>query len=173
MKPRKVKDIQKVLLRKGFKLNPEKEHHQFYSLVIDGVKYPVYTYLSHGKKEYSKNLMSEIKIDHSRLYSYNGVNTNTIESFWAIVERGIIGQYHHVSLAYLPKYIVEFCFKYNNRNFDDMFETLVKASMRVKIPKAIIHDPNKPKTTAKPLKKGHLGSKKPKLPKSPNIKPTK
>lgn len=61
MKPRKVKDIQKVLLRKGFKLNPEKEHHQFYSLVIDGVKYPVYTYLSHGKKEYSKNLMSEIK----------------------------------------------------------------------------------------------------------------
>lgn len=126
-------------------------------------------------KGYSKvgKIIEHIKIDHSRLYSYNGVNTNTIESFWAIVERGIIGQYHHVSLAYLPKYIVEFCFKYNNRNFDDMFETLVKASMRVKIPKAIIHDPNKPKTTTKPLKKGHLGSKKPKLPKSPNIKPIK
>lgn len=117
-------------------------------------------------KGYSKigKIIEHIKIDHSRLYSYNGVNTNTIESFWAIVERGIIGQYHHVSLAYLPKYIVEFCFKYNNRNFDDMFETLVKASMRVKIPKAIIHDPNKPKkapTKPNNQKKGNLGSKKP------------
>ncbi len=101
-----------------------------------------------------KKIIEHIKIDHSKLYSYNGVNTNTIESFWAIVERGIIGQYHHVSLKYLPKYIVEFCFKYNNRNFDDMFETLIKASMCVKIPKAIIHDPNKPKPTRKPLKKG-------------------
>ncbi|MBL7813536.1 MAG: IS1595 family transposase [Saprospiraceae bacterium] len=119
-------------------------------------------------KGYSKigKIIEHIKIDHSRLYSYNGVNTNTIESFWAIVERGIIGQYHSTSLKYLPKYIVEFCFKYNNRNFDDMFETLVKASMRVKIPNAIIHDPNKPKKASiKPSnqKKGNLGSKKPKV----------
>ena len=77
-------------------------------------------------------IIEHIKIDHSRLYSYNGVNTNTIESFWAIVERGIFGQYHQVSLKYLPKYVVEFCFKYNNRNCDDMFDTLVKASMMVK-----------------------------------------
>jgi transposase-like protein len=109
-----------------------------------------------------KKIIEHIKIDHSRLYSYNGVNTNSIESFWSIVERGIIGQYHHVSLKYLPKYVVEFCFKYNNRNFDDMFETLVKASMNVQIPKAIIHDPTKPKPVRKPRKKGHLGTTKPK-----------
>ncbi len=109
-----------------------------------------------------KKIIEHIKIDHSKLYSYNGVNTNTIESFWAIVERGIFGQYHHVSLKYLPKYVVEFCFKYNNRNYDDMFETLVKASMMVKIPNAIIHDPNKPKPIRKPKKKGDLGSTKPK-----------
>jgi transposase-like protein len=90
-----------------------------------------------------KKIIEHIKIDHSKLYSYNGVNTNTIESFWAVVERGIMGQYHHVSLKYLPKYVVEFCFKFNNRNYDDMFETLVKAAMKVPIPKAIIHDPKK------------------------------
>jgi transposase-like protein len=113
-------------------------------------------------KGYSKmqKIIEHIQIDHSKLYSYNGVNTNTIESFWAIVERGIMGQYHHVSLKYLPKYITEFCFKYNNRNYDDMFETLVKASMRVKIPKAIIHDPKKP-IKKKRVVKGNLGSKKP------------
>jgi transposase-like protein len=93
--------------------------------------------------------IEHIKIDHSKLYSYNGVNTNTIESFWAIVERGIMGQYHHVSLKYLPKYVVEFCFKFNNRNYDDMFETLVKAAMKVKVPNAILHDPSKPKPKSK------------------------
>jgi transposase-like protein len=53
-------------------------------------------------KGYSKmhKIIEHIKIDHSKLYSYNGVNTNTIESFWAIVERGIMGQYHHVTLKY-------------------------------------------------------------------------
>lgn len=61
MKPRKTKDIQKVLLKKGFRIYPQKDHHQFYYLTIDDVKYPVYTYFSHGKKEYSKNLMGEIK----------------------------------------------------------------------------------------------------------------
>ena len=114
-----------------------------------------------------KKIIEHIQIDHSKLYSYNGVNTNTIEGFWSIVERGIFGQYHHVSLKYLPKYIVEFCFKYNNRNLDDMFETLVKVSMKVKIPSAIIHDPNKvnkPKATPTT----NLGTKKPKiLPKLP------
>ena len=61
MKPRKTKDIQKVLLKKGFKLYPQKDHHEFYYLTVNDVKYPIYTYFSHGKKEYSKGLMSEVK----------------------------------------------------------------------------------------------------------------
>ena len=82
-------------------------------------------------KAYDKfdTIIEHIKIDHSKMYSYKGLNTNSIESFWAIVKRGIIGQYHSVSEKYLPNYIDEFCFKYNNRKFDDMFETLVFNSM--------------------------------------------
>jgi transposase-like protein len=76
------------------------------------------------------DIIEHIKIDHEKLYSYKGINTNSIESFWAIVKRGIIGQYHQVSLKYLPNYIDEFVFKYNNRKDDDMFETLVKNSMK-------------------------------------------
>ena len=83
-------------------------------------------------KGYNKfnNIIEHIQIDHQRMYSYKGVNTNSIESFWAIVKRGIIGQYHQVSIKHLPNYIAEFVFKYNNRNIDDMFETLVKNSMQ-------------------------------------------
>lgn len=75
------------------------------------------------------HIIEHIKIDHQNLYSYKGINTNSIESFWAIIKRGIIGQYHQVSIKYLPKYVAEFVFKYNNRKEDDMFETLVKNSM--------------------------------------------
>lgn len=85
-----------------------------------------------GYKRFSE-IIEHIKIDHEKLYSYKGINTNSIESFWAIVKRGIIGQYHQVSLKYLPNYVTEFVFKYNNRRIDDMFETLVKNSMRTLI----------------------------------------
>lgn len=82
-------------------------------------------------KSYSKfnKIIEHVQIDHQRLYSYKGVNTNSIESFWAIIKRGIIGQYHQVSAKHLPKYIAEFVFKYNNRNDDDMFETLLRKSI--------------------------------------------
>lgn len=73
-----------------------------------------------------KKIISHIKIDHNQLYSYKGVNSNTIESFWAIIERGIMGQYHSVSPKMLPNYVAEFVYKYNNRNDNEgMFHELL------------------------------------------------
>lgn len=85
-------------------------------------------------KGYNKmdRIIEHVKIDHQKLYSYKGVNTNTIESFWAIIKRQIMGQHHHVTGKHLPKYIAEVVFKYNNRNDDDMFETLMKNAMMTK-----------------------------------------
>jgi hypothetical protein len=83
-------------------------------------------------KGYSKmdSIIEHVKIDHHKLYSYKGINTNTIESFWAIIKRQIIGQHHQVSTRHLPRYVAEAVFKYNNRKVDDMFETLVKNAMK-------------------------------------------
>lgn len=61
MRPRKTVDIISVLEKKGFRLNPQKEGHKFYYLYIDNKKYPIYTFFSHGKKEYDKTLMDKIK----------------------------------------------------------------------------------------------------------------
>ncbi|MGP8214690.1 MAG: transposase [Bacteroidia bacterium] len=72
-----------------------------------------------------------VKIEHQKFYSYKGVNTNSIESFWAIIKRGVMGQYHHISPARLPEYIAEFVFKYNNRKEDTMFITLVRNTMKI------------------------------------------
>lgn len=61
MKPRKTKDIQKALKKKGFVLDPEIDHHKFFYLVIDGRKQAIKTYFSHGKTEYGRPLMAQIK----------------------------------------------------------------------------------------------------------------
>lgn len=81
-----------------------------------------------------KKIIEHIKIDHKEMYSYKGLNSNSIESFWAIIERGIMGQYHSVSPKMLPNYIAEFVYKYNNRNDNDgMFHELLKKLFDVKL----------------------------------------
>jgi transposase-like protein len=41
--------------------------------------------------------------------------TNTVEGFFSIFKRGIVGVYHHVSEAHLSRYLAEFDFRYSNR----------------------------------------------------------
>jgi IS1 family transposase len=49
------------------------------------------------------------------------VHTNTIEGFWSLLKRGIMGSFHKVSRKYLPLYVAEFSFRYNNRENADIF----------------------------------------------------
>jgi transposase-like protein len=42
-------------------------------------------------------------------------HTNTVESFFSILKRGIYGVYHHVSETHLHRYAAEFDFRHNNR----------------------------------------------------------
>jgi transposase-like protein len=48
-------------------------------------------------------------------YSRGIVTTNTVESFFSMLKRGLIGTYHHVGSQHLQRYINEFDFRYNNR----------------------------------------------------------
>jgi hypothetical protein len=54
-------------------------------------------------------------------YVIGAIHTNTIEGFWSLVKRSIVGSYHKVSRKYLPLYIAEAQFKYNNRLNADIF----------------------------------------------------
>lgn len=65
-----------------------------------------------------KGFMPHKTINHSVLYVDGDIHTNTIESFWAILKRGIVGQYHKVSPHYLSRYITEFSYRYNYRKAD-------------------------------------------------------
>ena len=48
--------------------------------------------------------------------------TNTVEGYFSILKRGIIGTFHHVSPQHLQRYVNEFDFRYNHR------ETKVKVN---------------------------------------------
>ncbi len=62
----------------------------------------------------------------ARQYVVGAIHTNTIEGFWSIFKRGIVGSYHKVSAKYLPRYIAEFQFRYNNRMNADIFGTAIE-----------------------------------------------
>ena len=57
----------------------------------------------------------------AKQYVVGAVHTNTIEGFWSIFKRSIVGSYHKVSEKYLPLYIAECQFKYNNRDNANIF----------------------------------------------------
>ena len=54
-------------------------------------------------------------------YVVGAVHTQTIEGFWSMVKRSIIGIHHNVSRKYLPLYVAERSFVYNHRNNEDIF----------------------------------------------------
>jgi hypothetical protein len=57
---------------------------------------------------------------HSRKeYVRGDVHTNTAESSFALVKRGLMGIYHSVSKEYLYRYIWQFDFVWNNRQMND------------------------------------------------------
>ena len=50
-------------------------------------------------------------------------HSNTVENFFSIFKRGVIGTYHHMSEAHLGRYCAEFDFRYNTRTFTDAERT--------------------------------------------------
>ena len=60
-------------------------------------------------------------------YVRGNIHTNSIESFWALLKRGVVGTYHQVSREYLPMYLAEFAFRHNERQNPDIFQKLISS----------------------------------------------
>jgi len=74
-----------------------------------------------GYKAVGKEFTGHGVVAHSRgEYGRHGVfHTNTIENFFSIFKRGVIGTYHHISENHLHRYTTEFDFRYNTRKGTD------------------------------------------------------
>lgn len=56
-------------------------------------------------------------IKHTKgVYAIGNVHTNTVEGFFALLKRGIVGSFHHVSKGHLHRYCDEFAFRYSTRS---------------------------------------------------------
>jgi transposase-like protein len=66
-------------------------------------------------------------VNHTREYAHGDVHTNTVESAFSLLKRGIVGTWHKVSAKHLPAYLDEMCFRFNNRKNQFLFrDTLIK-----------------------------------------------
>jgi ISXO2-like transposase domain/Transposase zinc-ribbon domain len=76
-------------------------------------------------------LRSHESVNHSANEYVRGlVHTGSIDGFWSLLKRGIMGQYHHVSKKYLPLYLNEFSFRHNQRGTTDAFSTMMETCGR-------------------------------------------
>jgi len=75
-----------------------------------------------------KHIYSHEFVKHNKgEYVRDRVHTNTIEGFWSLLKRGIVGIYHFTSTKHLQKYVDEFVFRYNSRDIgtEDRFNLLL------------------------------------------------
>lgn len=77
-------------------------------------------------KEYKEHQVVKHENDEFVRGDYH---TNSIEGFWSIVKRAIIGQYHRISERYLDLYLDECSFKFNNRSNESLFEDFLSRGL--------------------------------------------
>lgn len=68
--------------------------------------------VNHRAKEYARKEGGDV------------IHTNTVESSFSLLKRGIIGSFHHVSRKHLHRYMAEFDFRWNHRKTTDGFRTV-------------------------------------------------
>lgn len=66
------------------------------------------TYASHKDTKHSK-----------KQYAVGEIHSNTVESSFSLLKRGLIGTFHHVGEQHLQRYATEFDFRWNNRKITD------------------------------------------------------
>ena len=64
-----------------------------------GAEFASHETVNHGAKEYARG----------------DVTTNSVEGFFGIFKRGMVGVYQHCGEQHLQRYLNEFTFRYNNR----------------------------------------------------------
>jgi hypothetical protein len=84
-----------------------KHLHEDSRLVTDGST--VYKFVMPTKAQHES-------VDHSKFeWSRGDVHTNTLEGFFSIFKRGLVGVYQHMDKQHLDRYLAEFDFRMNTR----------------------------------------------------------
>ncbi|HTW38543.1 MAG TPA: IS1595 family transposase [Steroidobacteraceae bacterium] len=82
-----------------------------------------------GSQVYRFQVQNHEFVDHSKYeWSRGDVHTNTLEGFFSIFKRGLVGIYQHMDKKHLDRYLAEFDFRMNTRaklNINDVQRTAI------------------------------------------------
>lgn len=71
-------------------------------------------------------------VNHSETYvKYDEdgvVHTNGVENVWSLFKRAVTGTFHKVSAKYLPLYLNEFAYRFNNREHFSLMDRVLETS---------------------------------------------
>jgi transposase-like protein len=113
-------------------------------IIQDHVGDDVEVILTDESAIYPFALSPEQKAKHKTIchrYEYvNGdVHTNTVESSFSLLKRGIMGTWHRISVKHLPAYLSEVAFRFNNRRNPRMFQDTLRRLLQAKaLPLAVL-----------------------------------
>jgi transposase-like protein len=73
-------------------------------------------------------------VNHSQQWVVPGsrIHTNTVESSFSLLKRGLIGSFHRVSIKHLHRYLTEFEYRFNERKNVERFELTVGEMVKTK-----------------------------------------
>jgi hypothetical protein len=74
-----------------------------------------------------ENIQKHEIVNHRAKEWVRGECHTTIDGYWGLLKRGIIGSFHQISIKHLQRYLAEFQFRWNNRDAEDMFPLVIAA----------------------------------------------
>jgi transposase-like protein len=92
------------------------DHQNVRGVIYDHV-HPESRLVTDGARHYRfPPVAKHESVDHSKREWVRGdVHTNTLEGFFSVFKRGLVGIYQHIDNKHLDRYLAEFDFRQNNR----------------------------------------------------------
>jgi transposase-like protein len=129
-KPRRDKDIVIGIRQRGgdvrFIQAKDVKADTIYQIIAENVsedvevivtdEHPIYPFAMGSKGDRHKTIRHKDKV-----YVRGDVHTNTVESAFSLLKRGIIGTWHRISTKHLPAYLNEMAFRFNRRKSPALF----------------------------------------------------
>ena len=69
--------------------------------------------------KYTHKIVNHSIDEFTRHEGENVISTTSVESFFSLLKRGVVGTFHHLSPQYLPLYLAEFDHRHNCRKMSD------------------------------------------------------
>lgn len=107
---------------------PNVTHHTLKDVILETVD-PSITLYTDEFRAYNgmdQHVAAHEAVVHSegQYAKEGGIHSNTVESYFALLKRGVYGTYHHLSKKHLHRYCAEFSFRWDFRKSTDAERTV-------------------------------------------------